>query len=60
VVISQKYELIHFSLRSAQRRGTLLKRRWGSEIMKIKIGDKIRYIATSEDGEVQERGRAKC
>jgi hypothetical protein len=36
----------------ARRRRTLLKHRWGRKIMNIKIGDKIRYIATSEDGEV--------
>jgi hypothetical protein len=29
-----------------------MKHRWGRNTMSIKIGDKIRYIATSEDGEV--------
>jgi hypothetical protein len=29
-----------------------MKHRWGRSTMSIKIGDKIRYVATSEDGEV--------
>jgi hypothetical protein len=29
-----------------------MKHRWGRNTMSIKIGDKIRYVATSEDGEV--------
>jgi hypothetical protein len=52
LIVSQKYKLNTFSLRSNQRRQALLKHHSGRKIMSIKIGDKIRYIATSEDGEV--------
>ena len=51
-IVSQKYKLNTFLSTVYTRRQALLKHRSGRKIMSIKIGDKIRYIATSEDGEV--------
>jgi hypothetical protein len=52
LIVSQKYKLNTFLSTVCPRRQALLKHCSGREIMSIKIGDKIRYIATSEDGEV--------
>ena len=52
LIVFQKYKLNTFLSTVYPRRQALLKHRSGRKIMSIKIGDKIRYIATSEDGEV--------
>jgi hypothetical protein len=52
LIVFQKYKLNTFPSKVYPRRQALLKHRSGRKIMSIKIGDKIRYIATSEDGEV--------
>jgi hypothetical protein len=51
-IVSQKYKLNTFLSTICPTPAGSLKHRWGRKTMSIKIGDKIRYIATSEDGEV--------
>jgi hypothetical protein len=52
LIVPQEYKLNTFLSTVCPTPTGSLKHRWGRKTMSIKIGDKIRYIATSEDGEV--------
>jgi hypothetical protein len=52
LVISQKYKLNNSLSTVCPSPKDAFETSLGKKIMNIKIGDKIRYIATSEDGEV--------